>query len=138
MAGEIRENKAELDGQIKKIAKMTADILPDGWEKAAAGYFLTGEDEAEQLQVTAVCEDEEDYRDVSADSWDDGDLADALLDIGEEFAALHSLCRKAGDNWSEATLVISRSGRFEMKFVYEPVTEYDNFFLDEWKSRYLA
>lgn len=134
---DIREDKRELDGQIRRIAGLLADVLPEGWTRAAAGYFLVGEDKSEQMQVVALTGDGEDFVDIMDASFDDFDLQDGVLELQEEFGKLYRLCRAAGDSFTEATLVLKRSGNFEMKFSYEPIHEYDNFFADDWKSSHL-
>ncbi len=138
MAGNIRENSQELDSLIRKIAEKAVGIMPRGWRLAAVGYFLVGEELLDHQQIAALCGADEEYRDLMEESWDDFDLQDAALEIKELFEQLHELCGRAGDNWMEATLVVKGNGSFKMDFVYEAIREYDNFFIDDWRSRYLV
>lgn len=138
MAGNIKENSQELDRLIKKIAEKVAGIMPQDWSRVAAGYFLVGEAGVGHQQIVALCGAEEEYRDLMEESWDDFDLQDAALEIKELFEQLHDLCGKAGDDWVEATLSVKRNGSLKMDFIYEAIREYDNFFVDDWRSRYLV
>lgn len=138
MANSVKENKQELERLIQKIAVQAAELFPQDWYCAALGYFLAGEEYNEHQQISVLCESSQDYVDIMKDAWDDFDTQDVILDIRELFVQMREICKSVGDNWVEATLVLKRSGAFEMNYVYEPITEYDNFFIEDWKSTYLV
>ncbi len=138
MAGKIRENEAELEAVIEKIVRKAVDIMPEDWYEALVGYFLVGEELYEHQQVVAFCKSSTDYRDLMKESWEDFDMQDGILDIKDLFREMHTLCSAAGDNWAEVTVSVKRSGAFQVDYVYEPITEYDNFFITDWLGRYLA
>ena len=138
MAGIVRENKAKLEAVIEKIVRKAVGIMPEDWYEAVVGYFLVGEELYEHQQVIALCRSKTDYQDLMKESWENFDMQDEILDIKDLFREMHILCSAAGDNWTEVTVTVKRNGAFQVNCVYEPITEYDNFFITDWIGRYLT
>lgn len=133
----IRENKQKIQELLADIGQATFSMAPKDWTRAVVGYFLEGENEIPHQQIHIFSRAEDDYVDMMEKSWECDDYDDVILDLGIMCRKLHELCAEAGDGWQMMTFQLSRNGRFNVDYSYDPIEDYDARFILGWQGRYL-
>ena len=135
MSDTVREDKEKMQALLTEIAGALMKILPENWDRVTVGYFLTGEDRTSRMQVIASAGREE--TDLMEKAWKQRSMRGSLRAAEDAAHRLHEHCAAAGDDWSEMTFVLKRSGDFTTDYRYEPIAAYDGAFILDWQSRAL-
>ncbi|MBQ9082751.1 MAG: DUF600 family protein [Clostridia bacterium] len=134
---QIRENKAQFQHLLQRLAQIVVDVAPRDWTCAVIGYFLEGENEITHQQIHIWSMQADDYIDIMEAAWDCEEYDEAILEMGDLCAELRKCCASAGDRWTGMTFCLRRNGEFRADYSYDPIDAYNAWFIRDWQSRYL-
>ena len=132
----IKENKAALAALYNRIGNHLAAELPNGWTHVCLGFFVDKHGHEEMLIYTTQDEGKQwyDFMDVVFAS---DDIMVGVFDCKERCQELYELCAKAGDKWSNFTLIIDAEGRFKAEYSYDPLEKMSPVINAMWIGEYL-
>ena len=135
----IIENNERVDQFIKDLAFHLNNALPENWYHVVLGsfYYKVDEDEMDSYQVFYQNEFDGQYFNLLEEFWkgiNDDNRQNALDEVSLLLQDLHDYCKEHGDDYREMTFELYVDGKFNVKFAYEEIKDFNTDFLEKWKS----
>ena len=133
----IKENEKELARLYGEIANGIVKELPQGWTHLATGFFVD-EDGCESQLIYVSENNGKDWRDFMKDVFAAGYVMKGVIESKEACQELHALCAKAGDKWTQFTLLVDAQGNFHSKYDYDSFERMTPMLRKMWIGEFLA
>ena len=134
---QIHEDPKRLQQFYERIGTLLISLMPDTWDLVVMGYFLEGEDRVPHQQILYDAAGNGDYIDLMEQTWDNEDLEEGVLDLGDTCARMQEYCRSCGDDWQSMTIRLQPDGNFSVQYDYNAIDFYDTRYIQDWQSRSL-
>ncbi|MCD7840323.1 MAG: DUF600 family protein [Erysipelotrichaceae bacterium] len=133
------ENNERVNQFLEDLAFHLNNALPENWYHVVLGsfYYKVDEDEMDSYQVFYQNESDRQYINLLEEFWNgvnDNNRQNALDETSLLLQDLHNYCKEHSDDYTEMTFKLCVDGKFNVKFAYEEIKDFNTDFLENWKS----